>query len=102
MMGTKRVPWTSVHRFDARVSRSPDGVIVISMQRTPAGLFVERVVHRFPCARAVQAFTFATADAFQRWCHADSARFKYPLLYARLERDAAELFADHDEAQAAG
>jgi hypothetical protein len=77
-------------------------VIVISMQRTMEGLFVERVIHRFPHARAVQAFTFATVDAFNRWSKADSARFRYPLFYAQLERDAAQLLADHDEAQTAG
>lgn len=101
-MATRRAPWTTLHRFDARVSRSPDGAIVISMQRTTAGLFVERVIHRLPSARAVQAITFTTADAFMRWCQADPGRFEYPLFYARLERDAAELFADHDEAQRTG
>lgn len=101
-MATTFAPWAKCDRPDARSSRSPDGVIVVTMQRVPGGLFVERVIQRPKVARVVQAATFPTPSSFHHWCAADPARFEFPLLYTKLEHDAEELFADHAEAHVAG
>ena len=101
-MPTTFAPWSAVDRHDACTERSPDGILVVTVQQTPGGIFVERVIQRPGTARIVQAIVFATATAFHRWCDADVARFDYPLLYSRLSRDADELFARHAAAQVTG
>lgn len=94
--------WAQEDRPDALNLRSADGVLVFTMRRTAGGLFVERVLKRPKAARVVQATVFDSPSSFQRWCEADPDRFQYPLLYARLTRDAGELFVDHAGAHAAG
>jgi hypothetical protein len=96
-MAATFAPWAKADRRNARDARSPDGVLVVTLQRTADGLFVERVVQRPRAARVVQAFVFTTPEAFHRWCDADAARFEYQLMYSGLQRDVDELFADHAE-----
>ena len=101
-MAATFAPWAKGDRRDARSARSPDGVLVVTIQRIARGLFVERIAQRPRAARVVQAFVFTTAGAFHRWCDADAARFEYPLLHLRLGHNADELFGDHADAQVAG
>lgn len=101
-MSTTFAAWALADRPDALTLRGTDGVLVVTMRWTACGLFVERVLRRPKAARVVQATLFDTAPSFQRWCDADPARFEYPLLYSKLRRVAAELFAEHADAQAAG
>lgn len=101
-MPTTFAAWARADRPDALTLRSTDGVLVVTMQQTACGLFVERVLQRPKAARIVQAAVFDTPGSFHRWCDADSARFEYPLLYSRLARDADQLLADHADSQVAG
>ncbi len=101
-MSTTFAAWALAHRPDALTLRSTDGVLAFTVRWAACGLFVERVLQRPKAARVVQATVFDTPPSFQRWCDADPARFEYPLLYSKLRRDAAELFAGHADAQAAG
>ena len=101
-MTTTFAPWTAADRRDAHIVRSPDGVLVVTMQRMRGGVFVERAVQRLGAARVVQAIVFHSASSFHRWCDADVARFDYPLLYSSLNRDADELFASDVEPHVAG
>lgn len=97
-------PWARADTHGARDARrvaSPDGVIVVALRRTPAGLFVERVIQRPGTSRVVQVVTFDTLASFRRWCDANAARFEYPQLFSKLIHDADELFADHAEARIA-
>lgn len=89
-------------RPDVRTARSDDGVVAVRMQRTPAGISVERVVHRAEAARAIQVLAFTTPGSFRRWCDADDGRFSYPQLYSDLIRDADELFASEVAPNVAG
>jgi hypothetical protein len=97
-MPTTFAPWAAADRHGARIARSPDGILVVAMQRVRGGIFVEREVQRTGAARVVQSIVFATASSFHRWCDADVARFDYPLLYSRLRHDADELLDCHVDA----
>jgi hypothetical protein len=86
-------PWVAPDRRDASIVRSGDGALVVTMQCTSEGMFVERAIQRPGTSRVVQAVIFGTADQFRRWCDADQARFDYPLLYASLARHADAMFS---------
>ena len=101
-MPTTFAPWAAADRHGAHIVRSPDGVLVVAMQRVRGGVFVERAVQRLGAARVVQAIVFHSASSLHRWCDADVARFDYPLLYSRLVHDADDLFARHAAAQVTG
>lgn len=101
-MAAPFAPWARADRREARGGRSPDGVLVVTIQPIVGGLFVERTVERPGAARVVQNFVFTTAEAFHRWCDADAARFDFPLLYLQLRHDADELLAEHADAQVTG
>lgn len=101
-MNRTLAPWTAPERPDSRTVRSGDGALVVTMRRTPDGVFVERVIRQPGSARVVQAVVFATAGQFMRWCDADRARFDYPLVYASLTRHADALFAARTDPVAAG
>lgn len=95
-------PWVAPDRHDARTVRSSDGALVVTMQRTPGGMFVERAIQRPGTSRVVQAAVFGTPEHFRRWCDADGARFDYPLLYASLARNADAMFARKADSVTAG
>lgn len=94
--------WVAPDRRDARTVRSDDGALVVTLQCTPDGMFVERTIQRPGMSRVVQAVVFDTADQFRRWCDADQARFDYPLLYSSLTRNADAIFTGHADAASAG
>lgn len=102
MMDRTFAPWVAPDRHDARTVRSSDGALVVIMQRTPHGMFVERVIQRPGMSRVVQDVVFGTADQFRRWCDADQARFDYPLLYASLARHADAMFSGNTDSGATG
>jgi len=102
MMDRTFAPWAAPERRDARTVRSDDGALVVSMQWTPEGMFVERTIQRPGMSRVVQDVVFGTADQFRRWCDADQARFDYPLLYANLARNADAIFSGNADAIPAG
>jgi hypothetical protein len=101
-MPTTFAPWAATDRHGAHIVRSPDGVLVVTMQRVRGGVFVERAVQRLGAARVVQAIVFHSASSLHRWCDADVARFDYPLLFSKLRHDADELFDCHADASLAG
>jgi hypothetical protein len=82
--------------------RSGDGALVVTVQRTSHGMFVERVTQHPGMSRVVQAVVFGTADQFRRWCDADRARFDYPLLFASLARHADAMFSGKTGSGSAG
>jgi hypothetical protein len=102
MMNRTLAPWVEPDRLDARSVRSGDGALVVTMQRTSHGIFVERVIQRPGTSRVVQDVVFGTADQFRRWCDADRARFDYPLLYANLARHADALFSANTDSGSTG
>ncbi len=102
MMDRTFAPWVAPDRRDACVVRSDDGALVVTLQCTSEGMFVERALQRPGTSRVVQAVIFATADQFRRWCDADQARFDYPLLYTRLARNADAIFAGSADAVTSG
>lgn len=102
MMDRTFAPWVAPDRLDARTVRSGDGELVVTMQRTSHGIFVERVIQRPGTSRVVQDVVFGTPDQFRRWCDADQARFDYPLLYASLARHADALFSGSTGSGSAG
>lgn len=102
MMDRTFAPWVAPDRRDARTVRSDDGAVVVTMQCTPEGMFVERTIQRPGMSRVVQAVVFGTADQFRRWCDADQARFDYPLLYSSLARNADAIFSGSTDAASAG
>ena len=102
MMNRTFAPWAALERRDACTVRSDDGSLVVSMQWTPEGMFVERTMQRPGMSRVVQDVVFGTADEFRRWCNADQARFDYPLLYANLARNADAIFSGNTDAIPAG
>lgn len=73
---------------------SADGMVRFSLQRTSAGLYVQRAFSRNGKGKVLQSARFASADDFRRWCAADTIRFDDPLMSLRLVRHADELFAD--------
>jgi hypothetical protein len=81
---------------------SDDGALVVTMQCTPDGMFVERTIQRPGMSRVVQAVVFGTAEQFRRWCDADQARFDYPLVYASLARNADAIFSGSTDAATVG
>jgi hypothetical protein len=81
---------------------SDDGALVVTMQCTPDGMFVERTIQRPGMSRVVQAVIFGTAEQFRRWCDADQARFDYPLVYASLARNADAIFSGSTDAATVG
>ena len=101
-MPTTFAPWAAADRHGAHVVCSPDGVLVVTMQRVRCGVFVERAVQRHAAARVVQAIVFSSANSLHRWCDADDDRFDYPLMFSRLHHDADELFDCHAHASLAG
>jgi len=101
-MPTTFAPWASADRHGADVVRSPDGILVVTMQRVRGSVFVERAVQRQGAARVVQAIVFSSASSLHRWCDADGARFDYPLMFSRLHHGADELFDCHEDASLAG
>ena len=102
MMDRTFAPWVAPDRRDARTVRSDDGALVVTMQFTPEGMFVERTIQRPGMSRVVQVVVFGSADQFRRWCDADQARFDYPLLYSSLARNADAIFSGSTDAASAG
>lgn len=94
--------WAGHDRAGAHTVRSDDGVLRLDLRLVGAGLYMQRELHRPRAGRVTQANIFASRDAFRRWCDADSLRFQYPIVHARLMRVADQLFDAHDTAYAAG
>ena len=102
MMNRTFASWVAPDRHDARTVRSSDGALVVTMQRTSHGMFIERVLQHPGTSRVVLDVVFDSAEQFRRWCDADRARFDYPLLYASLARHADALFSENTESGSAG
>ena len=91
-MKTRFAPWANPVRQDARIVRSSDGTVVVTMRRAGEGVFVERTMQRPGTARVVHATVFSSSTNLQRWCDADVMRFEHPLVLRDLMRHADELF----------
>ncbi len=102
MMNRTFPAWVAPDRRNARTVHSDDGALVVTMQCTPDGMFVERTIQRPGMSRVVQAVVFGTAEQFRRWCDADQARFDYPLVYASLARNADAIFSGSTDAATVG
>ncbi len=75
---------------------SDDGQISYQLKATRRGLWVQRErLRRDSHARLVQSVSFGTAEAFNRWCDADSVKFEYPLVFSELARAGRRLLDGH-------
>lgn len=64
------------------------------LQRVAGGLYVEREEIPRRGLRTWQSIEFADAQHFGTWCDADPVRFEYPLLHAKVRREADALWHD--------
>ena len=95
-------PWAGSDRPGAHTVRSADGALRLELQLVDAGVYMQRELRRQRAGRVTQSSIFASRDAFRRWCDADTLRFQYPIVHAKLLRVADRLFDEHDAAYPAG
>ena len=76
------------------VLRSDDGRLFYWLRATRCGLWVHRERRRLDRAHLVQSHVFRNAPAFARWCDADTVRFDYPVVHAKLQREGHALLND--------
>lgn len=95
-MKNRFAAWACPVRQDARVLRSSDGSVIVSLQRAGQGVFIERITHRPGAARVTHATVFSSPKQLRRWCDADAMRFEHPLVLQDLMRHAEELFDSTD------
>ena len=83
------------HKDAARIHRSEDAAVMVTLARTQQGVFVQRVNRCDGTAAVIHSTLFKTRQDFDRWCDADLLRFRYPRTFIDVQRSADTLFG-HD------
>lgn len=80
----------------ARTIKSHDGSLSFVLRRKSQGVQLERkeeVAEESVSGHVSLVTLFETAQQFVEFCDADEARYRYPLVFQQLRREADELFS---------